>query len=363
MSYYITCGELQQHLKQYYFDTGRKFQFTELTSYLYKRELLSSTPSQNKNISLSDDITDEKFESIVDSLVIPVDTTYNSSVHVEETDMFPNKNDVFIIRHPRYTRSSPHIHNYFEINYVQKGSCSFLFENDNKELHKGDVCIIAPSSIHDLVINDNSTIIYTIMIRKSTFDTTFFSLLSQKNLLSYFFRNILQNENTANYLLFNNCTDDILKKIIRHLMLECYRNDTYSNNCCINWINLFFSNLLRNYSRTLQFYNYKIGSDFSLILQYIQKNYSNLTLNELASTFHYTEPYMSTLIKQNIGYNFSDLIKKLRMTDAIDYLCNTDMKINEIAEKIGYNSTDHFSRVFRSIYKISPQAYRKLYKL
>ena len=46
------------------------------------------------------------------------------------------------------------------------------------------------------------------------------------------------------------------------------------------------------------------------------------------------------------------------MSDAIDYLENTDLSISEIAKIIGYNSSDHFSRVFKSCYHISPQYYR-----
>lgn len=102
-----------------------------------------------------------------------------------------------------------------------------------------------------------------------------------------------------------------------------------------------------------------MGSDFSLVLQYIQHNYQSLTLSSLAELFHYSEPHLCTLIKQNTGYTFTELIKRLRLADAVDYLLNTNLKVGEIAEQIGYNSADHFSRVFRTTYKTSPQEYRK----
>ena len=50
------------------------------------------------------------------------------------------------------------------------------------------------------------------------------------------------------------------------------------------------------------------------------------------------------------------------MADAVNYLTNTSLKIGEIAEAVGYNSSDHFSRVFRSTYKMSPQNYRSQYQ-
>lgn len=362
MSYYITCGEIQKHLKKYYEDTGKKVQFVEMISLLYKNNKLSNIYPDTDKIAYNENMTDEEFEIFVDSLVFAVDECAISTFQIKENDIIPLYRDVFVIRHPRYTSEFLHKHNYFEINYVLKGTCDFRFKDDMHKLKEGEVCIIAPNSTHDMYVYDENSVVYTIMIRQSTFDTTFFSLLSQKNLLSYFFRNILHNKSKENFLILCSDENNSLKTIIRALIVEYYRNDDYSNNCSINLVNLFFSNLLRTYSKALQFNTFTTGSDFSLILQYIQKNYHTITLSNLSENFHYSEPHMCNLIKQNTGYNFSELIKRLRMADAVEYLLNTSLRINEIAEKIGYNSSDHFSRVFRSTYKISPQKYRNEHK-
>ena len=359
MAYYITYGEFQQHMKDYFFRTGSRMQFPEMADYLYRKGLLSETPPDPMLTSeMFGDMDDDAFNKIIDQLPLELNPQIAITPKVKETDIFPNSGDVFIIRHPRYTRPAPHIHNYFEINYVASGSCTFVFEKSKRTMQEGELCIIAPSSEHDLVIDDDSTV-FCIMLRKSTFDTTFFSLLSRKDLLSYFFRTILQDDSHANYLLFFSENNKWLKQIIHNAMGESYKNDSYSNACCISWINLLFSNLLRNYSKTLQFYDYQMGADFSLVLQYIQHNYQTVTLASLAELFHYSEPHLCTLIKQNTGHTFTGLIKRLRLAEAIDYLTNTNLKIGEIAEKVGYNSADHFSRVFRSTYKMSPQEYRK----
>ena len=359
MAYYITYGEFQQHMKDYFFRTGSRMQFPEMADYLYRKGLLSETPPDPILTSeMFGDMDDDAFNKIIDQLPLELNPQIAITPKVKESDIFPNSGDVFIIRHPRYTRPAPHIHNYFEINYVASGSCTFVFEKSKRTMQEGELCIIAPSSEHDLVIDDDSTV-FCIMLRKSTFDTTFFSLLSRKDLLSYFFRTILQDDSHANYLLFFSENNKWLTQIIHNAMGESYKNDSYSNACCISWINLLFSNLLRNYSKTLQFYDYQMGADFSLVLQYIQHNYQTVTLASLAELFHYSEPHLCTLIKQNTGHTFTGLIKRLRLAEAIDYLTNTNLKIGEIAEKVGYNSADHFSRVFRSTYKMSPQEYRK----
>ena len=359
MAYYITYGEFQQHMKDYFFRTGSRMQFPEMADYLYRKGLLSETPPDPILTSeMFGDMDDDAFNKIIDQLPLELNPQIAITPKVKESDIFPNSGDVLSSVTPATTRPAPHIHNYFEINYVASGSCTFVFEKSKRTMQEGELCIIAPSSEHDLVIDDDSTV-FCIMLRKSTFDTTFFSLLSRKDLLSYFFRTILQDDSHANYLLFFSENNKWLKQIIHNAMGESYKNDSYSNACCISWINLLFSNLLRNYSKTLQFYDYQMGADFSLVLQYIQHNYQTVTLASLAELFHYSEPHLCTLIKQNTGHTFTGLIKRLRLAEAIDYLTNTNLKIGEIAEKVGYNSADHFSRVFRSTYKMSPQEYRK----
>lgn len=359
MAYYITYGEFQHHLKDYYQRTGSRMQFPEMTDYLYRKGLLFDSPPQELAANkMYGPMPDDEFDKIVDSFVLTLTPNVSVTSNVNETDIIPHARDVFVIRHPRYTRPAPHIHNYFEIDFVASGQCTFVFENEKHIMKAGELCIIAPHSRHDLTIDDESTV-FCIMIRKSTFNTTFFSLMSQKNLLSYFFRTILQGDSHSNYLLFY--SEDIvwLKNIMRNAMSECYKRDSFSNNNCISWIHLFFSHLIRDYSKTVQFYNYQMGTDFSLILQYIQHNYQTLTLSSLAEFFHYSEPHLSTLIKRNTGCSFTTLVKQLRMADAVSYLTNTKMTVSSIAECIGYNSADHFSRVFRSTYKISPQEYRR----
>lgn len=364
MVYYTTFGELQNNLKEYFEHTGKRMQFPEMTNYLYHNGQLCADRPEASHIKVAfDEMSDDEFEKVMDATIVSVTPSSQELPRkVWEKDIIPERKDVFVIRHPRYTRPFLHSHDYFEIDFVSSGSCNFFFEKESRVLSKGELCIIAPGSDHDLLINDDKSMVFCIMIRKSTFDTTFFSLLSQKDLLAQFFHNILLGNTQPNYLLFFAKDTKQISVIMRHAFMECYKHDSYNNVCCVSWINLMFVEMLRNYSQTLQFYNYQMGSDFSLVLQYIQHNYRNVTLSSLAQFFHYSEPHLRTLIKQNTGCKFTALIKQLRMSDAVKLLSSTDLKIGEIAEHVGYNSSDHFSRVFRRTYGVPPQEYKKLHQ-
>ncbi|MCI9155291.1 hypothetical protein AALC16_08525 [Lachnospiraceae bacterium 29-91] len=57
---------------------------------------------------------------------------------------------------------------------------------------------------------------------------------------------------------------------MKRLFLEKFRYDKYVDRCTIYWLNLLFTNILRNYQTYSQFSSYKSGPDHAPILRYIQ---------------------------------------------------------------------------------------------
>ena len=265
---------------------------------------------------------------------------------------------MFIFRHPRYSRPLVHSHDFWEIEYVSQGSCLLHFEDEIQPMTEGTVVFVAPGSRHDVEITDQSSV-YCLMLRRSTFEAVFFSLLSRDDALSLFFRNNLKADQEPNYLLFRTQNPPDIRYCLRYALAECFRNDVYANCCCVSHVNMLFASVLRACGDTPQFYRYQAGADFSQILHAIRHHYQNLTLTDLAGQFGYSKPHLCTLIKQNTGVSFTELIRQIRMSRAADYLLNTELPVFKIAEIVGYNSADHFGRVFRGSFHCSPQEYRR----
>lgn len=72
-----------------------------------------------------------------------------------------------------------------------------------------------------------------------------------------------------------------------------------------------------------------------------------------------TNPYtLSKAFKQIIGINFIDYLTELRIEKAKDLLIHSDIKINDIAESVGYRHS-YFNRIFKKQIGIPPSQYRK----
>ena len=85
-----------------------------------------------------------------------------------------------------------------------------------------------------------------------------------------------------------------------------------------------------------------------------------VTLEEVAQSLDITPEYLSTLFNREMGENFSNFLKKFRMSHAKRLLRETDKKIGEIAIEVGYSDPKYFNRVFKAEEGISPGEFRAL---
>jgi len=288
---------------------------------------------------------------------------YNFDIdpNIHETELFPTGKDVFCFKHLPYMDEVRHTHEYFELTLLCKGTYKLLFEDEAVTMNVGDLCIVPPMSPHNQPL-DPSCVTIGICVRESTFDAIFGNLLTQKDLVSSFFRNSLYGTRQNNYLKMKTELTPQILDTVKKLAFECYQNDPYANSCCISMLNLFLVQLLRKYSDTITLYSFDKTShkdfDFALVLRYIQQNYRTVTLSGLSKTFNFSEAYMSKFIKKHFNQSFVSLVRDAKMHKAQDYLLNTNMKINKISELLGYISVDHFSRTFKKTYGVSPSIFK-----
>ncbi len=65
------------------------------------------------------------------------------------------------------------------------------------------------------------------------------------------------------------------------------------------------------------------------------------------------------LFKKETGMTSKNYLLSIRMEKALSLLLHSDLSIKEIAEKTAFSDRYHFSKVFKSFFKIAPVAYRK----
>lgn len=118
----------------------------------------------------------------------------------------------------------------------------------------------------------------------------------------------------------------------------------------------------RHLQQKLQLVFKEIKENSSLIInakQFIENNYMNdISLDSVASRLCISPNYLSSLFKKETGYNFIDYITDVRISKAKVYLKQTEYKIYEIGNMVGYENEQYFSRVFKKVVGVSPVKFR-----
>lgn len=95
------------------------------------------------------------------------------------------------------------------------------------------------------------------------------------------------------------------------------------------------------------------------IRQYIRSRIGEeITREELASHVYLNPAYLSRMFKKETGLSLSDAIIQERIQEAKRMLEQSEYKVTDIAEKVGYTSLGSFSNLFKRVVGVTPQQYR-----
>jgi len=94
---------------------------------------------------------------------------------------------------------------------------------------------------------------------------------------------------------------------------------------------------------------------------YVEANYQNpdLKLSSFAKDNRISMSYLSKLFKKETGKAFIDYLIDYRIKKSIDLLINTDIKIREVSEKVGYSSQHYYCEAFKRVTGVSPIEFRR----
>lgn len=277
-------------------------------------------------------------------------------------DIFSTGDDIIIVNHPTIANDlSPHYHDFFELMYMYKGSCKQIINDKELTLKEGDICILGMKDSHSVIIESNDDILFNIMIKKSLFDKSFLSLISENDLLSSFFVTSLFNSNKLHHYLYFPYTDNnSIQYIIQQLISEYVQKKVCYKKSIECYLALLFSELLREYQSKIDKENYNSmgNNNLSDILAYINTHKAIATLSSVAEHFHYSPSYLSTLIKKHTNKSFSDILQQCKLEEACHYLTNTNLSIDEIVQVLGYYDKSYFYRIFKKKYSVTPIQYK-----
>ena len=147
-----------------------------------------------------------------------------------------------------------------------------------------------------------------------------------------------------------------MQNLIENLLYTLLENTPNRRGIHQMTMGLLFAQLI-NHTETLQFETEEQNAVLS-VLRYVEENYREGRLTQIAQTLHYELPSLSRLIRRRTGKNFTELLQEKRLSQAAWLLRNSDRRIDEIAQAVGYENLSFFHRLFSARFGCSPRRYR-----
>lgn len=247
----------------------------------------------------------------------------------------------------------PHSHLRIELNYVKKGSCRILLEEETVSFQEGDLMLIPSHVSHKFEAGKKGCTLMQLEFLPDIFwqvnslqplsagqeDTSFASplrsLSEQKRLLKI--------------------EDDLrIVQEIRSIINELQQQEEgYEYLVVLSYVELMV--LIYRYASRRTFPT-GMNSSLQEAVMYMRLHYSSeVSMADVAAHIGVSERYLRKLFAQELHTSPLGYLQQIRIDKAAELLRNTNLSVKEIAYLCGYHSSQYFSHVFRQHTGIRPQ--------
>lgn len=309
-------------------------------------------------ISRLAEITEEEKEILIRNKEINRDLYMENDSNTINADKLLTEGKLITVRpHTRFAHFPEHTHDYIELIYMCEGETHHIINGENIILKKGELLFLSQNAKQEILPAKENDIAVNFIILPEFFDKTIVMLENEDTPLKKFITDCLINKTSATPYLYFKVSDILpIQNLIENLVWTLL--NSISNKRSINQTTMSLIILqLMNFTDRLAY----VSEDEQIImktLSYIEEFYKNGSLSELARELNYDIAWLSREIKRKTNKTYTELLQEKRMSQAGYLLRNTDINIDEIALRIGYENVSYFHRLFYKYYKKTPRAYR-----
>jgi AraC-like DNA-binding protein/mannose-6-phosphate isomerase-like protein (cupin superfamily) len=261
--------------------------------------------------------------------------------------------------HTRFIHFPRHKHNYVEVIYMCQGHTIHVVNGEEIELREGEILFLSQNATQEILPAGLEDIAVNFIILPEFFDRTLQMIGEEENRLRDFIIGCLKNkDDLVSYLHFK--VSDVLpiQNLLENLIWTIMNQD--QNNRSVNQITmgLIFLQLM-NYTERLSVGKNQYEQELTIkLLRFIEENYKDGQLSDLAAELHCDIYWLSRMVKRMTGKNYTELVQIKRLNQAAYLLTATKLSVADISNAVGYSNISYFHRIFHKRYLLTPKQYR-----
>ena len=254
-----------------------------------------------------------------------------------ENILFEHKTSPVSLGFQHILSNIPHYHREIEIIHAREGESMVYADNESYLIKEGDIFICFPRQIH-----------YYNCPKKGRFNVIIFNPS-----ILYGVKDIMEtNVPVSNVIRRDNAVEigELFEKAMEF-------KGEYKSTVVAGLLNQAVGLCLSNIETKPK--SNKGKTVFQSLLGYCSDNFDDdITLESTAQSLHISKFHISHLMNEKLGISFSTYINMLRVDKARTLLVESDKRISDISEEVGFGSIRSFNRAFLEITGNTPKDYR-----
>lgn len=259
-------------------------------------------------------------------------------------------------KHTRFINFPEHTHDYVELVYMCEGVTTHIVDGKEIVLKKGELLFLGQSANHSILRAEKEDIAVNFIILPHFFADTLSDIDDESPLKSFLIDCLCGNSKGNNYLHYKVSNITEIQNLAENLLLTVIGQAPNKRKQSQMTMELLFMQLLAN-TESLVAETREDEAVFK-ILNYVETNYVSGSLTEIAEELHYDISWLSREILRKTGKTYTRLIQEKRLSQAAFLLKNTNGKISDISNAVGYENISYFHRKFAESFNMSPREYR-----
>jgi AraC-like DNA-binding protein len=265
----------------------------------------------------------------------------------------------FLFKDNTFYNFNFHWHELLEFVYILKGRIRVTVDGKTYDAAQGDMVFINSGAIHGFLDGSPDTVVSTYQVGLELFDQALVELRDGDAGKLVFCRKTLVSPREDGDLHRR------LEDLILSIRKEYYAREKGFRLAIRSRLYDLALIFLRDIPERVSLpgegggrkYNRQI---LERVFSFIHENFSDpdITLEEAASAAALSKFYFTRYFKQQTGQTFHTYLSRVRISQAEEYLAETDRSVTDIAYQSGFSSLKTFNRIFKAYTGTSPSGYR-----